>query len=57
MSDHTYRVDAYFRAEKRFTLYAARCACGWTSAGWFTEAAAQREGEQHTATAPHDGVA
>jgi len=32
MSDHTYRVAPYFREENRFTLYAARCVCGWKSA-------------------------
>jgi hypothetical protein len=58
MSDHTYRVEPYFREDdNRFTLYAARCVCGWKSAGWFTEAGAQRQGEQHYVTAPHDGAA
>jgi hypothetical protein len=65
MSDHTYRVrDLIYRAgtvsqpdDRGTPVHDAVCVCGWHSAVYPARVGAELAGEQHQATAPHDGAA
>jgi hypothetical protein len=64
MSDHMYRVrDLVYRAagskldDVGTWVHDAVCGCGWQSAVYAARVGAELAGEQHQATAPHDGAA